>query len=102
MTRTPTPHADIRERASLPIDAKAVLGALFIANDVVFQLVESRPAPRMQAALDELEKAGAVVKEALPTRADGSHGVRYKACWPSSDYRRFASKAQFPIVEPIP
>jgi hypothetical protein len=90
--------------ANLSDDAKALMGAIFGtlgSPTLVFQLVESRPHPRCQAALDELVAAGAVYKENLPTRGDGSHGVSYKSCWDASEFRRYRDLAKFPLNEPI-
>lgn len=90
---------------NLSMDAKALLGAVwgqrFGSPELTFEMVKSRPSPRCQAALDELVAATAVVRTSLPTRADGSHGVSYKACWPGADFKRFAKHADFPLAEPI-
>lgn len=90
--------------ASLSNDAKALMGTVFAmcgGPTLQFQMIESRPSKRCQAALDELVVAKIIVKDNLPTRADGSCGVSYKACWPGEDFKRFAKHGNFPIAEPI-
>ena len=91
---------------NLSMDAKGLLGSVWgmrMGNpDLTFQMVKSRPSARCQAALDELVSAGAVGKTLLPKRADGTHGVSYKANWPGDDFRRYAKHADFALAEPIP
>lgn len=87
----------------LSIDASCVLGAVFQHGMVLsFQMIESRPTPRMQAALDELLKAEIIVKEFGCERGDGSRVIKYKARVPVDAYRRFAKKSDIVIAEPIP
>lgn len=92
--------------SNLSVDAKALLGSVWgmrMGNpDLTFHMVKSRPSARCQAALDELVNAGAAVKTLLPRTAGGTQGVSYKACWPGSDFKKFAKHADFSLAEPIP
>ncbi len=88
----------------LSADAKAVLGSIFQHGmELRYQLIESRPTARMQAALDELVQAEMIVKANTVMRADGTCGVVYRARVPTESYKRFASKGKGIILaEPIP
>lgn len=86
-------------------DAKAVLGSVLNNGMVLrFQMIESRPTKRAQAAIDELVAVGAACEQSEPMRADGSRARSWKACWPiTKEYRDAANKAKdFQLNEPIP
>ena len=88
---------------TLSIDAKAVLGSVFQNGcGLSFCMVESKPTARMQAALDELVKAEMIVRENGVLRGPSvPRGVKYKARVSTEMYRRFASKADIIIAEPV-
>ena len=94
---------DQRTKVELSLDAKCVLGSVFSfpGCELSFQLIESRPTARMQAALDELVAANIVARNYGYERADGSRAVKYKACIPTEPYRRFGSKCDIIVAEPI-
>jgi hypothetical protein len=62
---------------------------------LVFRMVESKPSPRSQAALDELVAAGVVYRENMKPR-----GVTYK---PAIEFKRpgKAPAGEWPVVVPI-
>lgn len=61
-----------------------------------FKMVESRPSDPCKAALDELVAAGIIMSE-----PQHGGGIKYKALVDCGKYRRFATRAKFPIVVPI-
>lgn len=90
----------------LGADAQAVIGSMFIAQpfSLVFRMVEGRPTPRMQAALDHLVRAGILTVETL----EGGPAVRYRAAvrFSKAEARKCRAMAMnkansFPITEDI-
>lgn len=100
MAKQTRPYED-----KLSDDAKAILGGLFgmgLLTGVTFQLVESKPTARAQAALDECVRIGALTLTKGEKRVDGSCSATYKATFQASVYLPCASKAKgFTITEPI-
>lgn len=101
---TPPRPDESQPSADLSDDAKAVAGGLFGMGGrtkVTFQMVESRPTARTQAALDELVAVGLVTKEDGPNLG----GVTYTGSLGCRRYFRWImwheALARFPISEPI-
>ncbi|HLH95036.1 MAG TPA: hypothetical protein VKW08_07950 [Xanthobacteraceae bacterium] len=92
---------------SLSDDAKVVLGALFGRlgipgqSQLTYQMVRSRPTVRMQQALDELVKSGALTRN--PFNASG--GVTYTVQINCTDFAKWfgrnMGKGKWKTDEPI-
>lgn len=89
------------QRGSLSSDALYFAGSMFMLmtsgkGELTFRMVESRPSPRSQAALDELVAAGVVSAE--PASRDG--GVTYR---PLVEFPRVGRNppGEWPITVPV-
>lgn len=120
---TDDPYRELREHAArygvssddllkrLSVRAKVAGGGCFGMmrpgkGEMTFQMRENRPTPEMQAALDELEAAGAIQRTPLN---NGYGGVRYVPLMNFHDFFVWVGKniglrdsdAHFKITEPI-
>lgn len=89
-------------------DAKIIAGTMFGAKtSVTFQMRESRPTPRAQAALDELMAAGALLgtreghdKKAITYRPTQS--LLFAFQWVAANLDDLGDAMNFPVTEKVP
>lgn len=97
-------QAETDDAREMSFDAKVVAGACFgiLMKTLVFQMRESRPTARTQAALDELVRRGDLTREII----NGRGGVKYTATRQFADEYAFVGGQEreavtFRITEPL-